>query len=234
MLKLTKEQYTKALTYLAFWHIVVIAASNYLVQFPFEIGPIKNTWGAFTFPFIFLTTDLTVRIFGQSLARKIIFVVMFPALIISYFISVIFHDGAWAGFSGIATFDVMVFRIALASFGGYIVGQIMDITVFNRLRKKKSWWLAPAASTVFGSLVDTIVFFSIAFFHSTDPYMAEHWVAIASADYAVKLMISTLFFLPAYGILLNILIKKLITIDPEDKKELVSGANPVFVENEER
>lgn len=205
---------TRSLVLLSLFHIFIITASNYLVQLAFEIplpfgGSIPTTWGTFTFPFIFLATDLTVRVFGAALARKIIFAVMFPALIVSYIVSVIFFEGQFQGFSTLNEFNLFVFRIALASFAGYAVGQLMDIFVFNRLRQGKIWWLAPASSTIFGSLIDTFVFFAVAFYQSSDEYMAEHWFTIASVDYAFKLFVSLLLFLPLYGIVLNFLLKKL-------------------------
>ena len=135
----TRQQKHKALVWLAIFHIIVIASSNYLVQIPFDIFKFNTTWGAFTFPFIFLTTDLTIRIFGASLARKIIFVVMIPALLFSYLISVLFFETHWVGWSTLTQFNSFVFRIALASFAAYLVGQLMDITVFNYLRKNRSW-----------------------------------------------------------------------------------------------
>lgn len=219
MYSFTREQHLKAFYWLAFFHILVIAASNYLVQFPFTIAGVHNTWGAITFPFIFLTTDLTVRIFGRSLARKIIFWVMLPALLISYIVSVLFQDGAWAGWHNLSHLNTFVGRIALASFAAYVVGQLLDITVFNRLRQSKHWWLAPSASTIFGSAIDSIVFFSIAFYHSSDAFMAANWIQIGVLDYGFKLAISTLFFLPAYGILLKILTAKLteLKIQPYSK-----------------
>lgn len=205
---------TRSLVLLSLFHIFIITASNYLVQIAFEIplpfgGSMPTTWGTFTFPFIFLATDLTVRIFGASLARKIILLVMIPALIVSYIISVLFFEGQFQGFSTLNEFNLFVFRIALASFAGYVVGQLMDIFVFNRLRQGKIWWLAPASSTIFGSLIDTFVFFAVAFYQSSDEYMAENWFAIASVDYAFKLFVSLLLFLPLYGVLLNYLVKKL-------------------------
>lgn len=209
MYTFTPAQQKKALVWLAAFHILIIAASNYLVQFPFEILGVHTTWGAFSFPFIFLATDLTVRIFGQQLARRIIFRVMFPALLLSYVFSVLFSSGNWAGWTHLAQFNTIVGRIALASFTAYAVGQIIDISVFNRLRRLKSWWIAPAASTVAGNAIDTAIFFSIAFYRGADPFMAEHWASIAFVDYLFKLAICTLFFLPAYGILLNILTRKL-------------------------
>ncbi len=209
------EQKRRSLLLLALFHIFIITISNYLVQIAFEIpipftdSRIPTTWGTFTFPFIFLATDLTVRVFGAPLARKIILAVMFPALIVSYVISVIFFEGQFQGFATLAEFNTFVFRIALASFAGYVVGQLMDIFVFNRLRQGKTWWLAPASSTIFGSLIDTFVFFAVAFYKSSDEYMAEHWFTIGTVDYAFKLFVSLLLFLPLYGLLLNFLIKKL-------------------------
>lgn len=209
MYRFSSAQLQKALIWLSLFHITIIAASNYLVQFPFEIFGFHTTWGAFTFPFIFLATDLTVRIFGRHLARKIIFWVMLPALALSYLLSVLFQDGTWTGWNALTAFNGFVGRIALASFAAYVLGQLMDIFVFNKLRKMKSWWIAPTASTFLGNALDTLVFFSIAFYASSDAFMAANWPEIAFVDYLFKLAICTLFFLPAYGVLLNILTKKL-------------------------
>ena len=205
----TDTQYRTALYRLVFFHIIIIAASNYLVQFPFQIFGIDTTWGAFTFPFIFLATDLTVRIFGSTLARKIIFCVMFPALAVSYVLSVLFHEGSWTGWHSLSQFNVFVGRIALASFTAYTFGQILDIFVFDKLRRNASWWVAPAASAVFGNALDTLLFFSVAFHESNNEFMKNNWPAIAWVDYLVKITVCALFFLPAYGIILNILTKKL-------------------------
>lgn len=210
----SQEQQRQALFFLILFHIGIIAASNYLVQFPFTLTlptgyEIHSTWGALSFPFIFLATDLTVRIFGQSLARKIIFWVMFPALLLSYTLSVVFENGLWAGWAKLTTLNTFVLRIAIASFAAYALGQILDIFVFNRLRKLKSWWIAPTASTIVGNGLDTLLFFAIAFYASSDPFMAANWTHIAFIDYLFKLLICTTFFLPAYGLLLNILTKKL-------------------------
>lgn len=210
--KFTREQRQKALYWLAFFHILVIASSNYLVQIPFDIYGFHTTWGAFTFPFIFLTTDLTIRVFGANLARKIIFVVMMPALLFSYVISVLFFETHWLGFAALTEFNSFVFRIALASFSAYLVGQLMDITVFNYLRQNKKWWVAPSASAVFGNGIDTIVFFAIAFYQSNDEFMATNWPEIALIDYSFKILICGLFFLPLYGVILNLLLKKLVSL----------------------
>lgn len=194
---------------LSLFHIISIAASNYLVQIPFEFFGMHTTWGAFTFPFIFLATDLTVRIYGSDQARKIVLTAMFPALLISYLVSVLFVNGTFQGVASLGSFNVVVARIAIASFAAYLIGQVMDITIFNRLRQSARWWVAPACSTVAGNLIDTLSFFSLAFAGSTDPFMAQHWVEIAFVDYAYKLTISMLFFLPMYGILLNFLLNRL-------------------------
>ena len=210
MYTFTLAQQKKALFWLAFFHILVIAASNYLVQFPFELFGLHTTWGAFTFPFIFLTTDLTVRIFGSTLARRIIFWVMMPALALSYGVSVLFHNGAWTGWSSMGSFNGFVARIALASFAAYVLGQLLDIQVFDRIRQKShSWWLAPAAASVFGQVLDTAAFFSIAFWHSSDAFMAANWVEIAMVDYVIKLGVSLLLFVPAYGVVLAAIVRSM-------------------------
>lgn len=205
----TTVQRKKALVWLSLFHLLVITSSNYLVQLPISIFGFHTTWGAFSFPFIFLATDLTVRIFGAPLARRIIFAVMVPALVISYAISALFYMGEWQGFAALGTFNLFVARIAIASFMAYALGQILDVHVFNRLRQSRHWWLAPTASTLFGNLSDTVAFFFIAFWRSPDPFMAAHWGEIALVDYSFKVLISIIFFLPMYGVLLNMLLKRL-------------------------
>lgn len=208
-------QQRKALSFLVVFHLLIIASSNYLVQLPFTIFGFHTTWGAFTFPFIFLATDLTVRIFGAGMARKIILRVMVPSLVISYGLSVLFYQGEYQGWSNLGEFNLFVARIAIASFMAYLLGQIMDISVFNRLRQTKQWWVAPSCSTIFGNALDTVAFFAIAFYNSPDPFMAENWVEIALVDYSFKLIISLGLFVPMYGVLLNYLIKRLTTISPK-------------------
>ncbi len=199
-----KKQTTKSLVLiLAAIHVLIIAASNYLVQFPITILGFHATWGAFTFPFIFLTTDLTVRLFGAPLARKIIFYAMLPALLVSYVVTVLFRSGVWLGAETLLTFNLFVFRIALASFSAYVIGQIMDIFVFNRLRQHRQWWHAPLASAIFGNLVDTFSFFTIAFYNTSDVYLAENLWEIATVDYAFKILINSVLFLPMYKVILD-------------------------------
>ncbi|CAA6696736.1 Putative preQ0 transporter [Lentimonas sp. CC19] len=184
-------------------HVFFIAASNYLVQFPIQVFGLHTTWGAFSFPFIFLTTDLTVRICGAPMARKVIFIAMFPALLVSYLISVLFLDGAYQGVGQLLSWNAFVARIAMASFAAYVIGQLCDVLVFNRLRQRTQWWLAPAASSVFGNAVDTGAFFVIAFYASSDVFMAQNWPEIAVVDYAFKLLINVLLFLPIYKMILR-------------------------------
>lgn len=205
MLLLSHEQTRRALFVLVAFHILIISASNYLVQLPFTILGLHTTWGAFSFPFVYLATDLTVRIFGQKAARSIIFKAMLPALLISYVIGVLFQQGSLQSLSALAELNSFVFRIAFASFAAYLIGQLMDIKVFAKLRETKRWWVAPAASTVIGNFVDTLVFFSLAFYASGDAFMAAHWPEIALVDYGFKLVVSVGLFLPAYGLLLRIL-----------------------------
>ncbi|MFT5234818.1 MAG: putative integral membrane protein (TIGR00697 family) [Shewanella sp.] len=211
MLTLTTTQIRRALLLLVGFHISIICASNYLVQLPFQIFGLHTTWGAFSFPFVYLATDLTVRIFGQSSARRIILKAMLPALLISYLMGVLFHQGSFQGLGSLSEFNTFVFRIAFASFAAYLIGQLMDITVFAKIRNTRSWWVAPAASTLIGNLVDTLVFFGLAFYASTDGFMAEHWPEIASVDYGFKLIVSLGLFLPAYGVLLKVLEHKIVS-----------------------
>lgn len=217
-MNLTPLQAKRLMLILACAHILVIASSNYLVQIPFTIFGFHTTWGAFSFPFVFLFTDLTVRLFGPSLARQIILRVMLPALILSYLASVLFVDGKYMGIESLTHFNSFVARIAFASFTAYLFGQLLDIKVFNRLRQMHQWWIAPAASTLIGNIIDTLLFFSVAFYASTDPFMAAHWLEIAWADYAFKLIISLALFLPIYGVILRYLQAKLLTWTTEQAK----------------
>ncbi|WP_108444366.1 7-cyano-7-deazaguanine/7-aminomethyl-7-deazaguanine transporter [Halomonas denitrificans] len=216
MFVLSEAQTRRCLALLVAFHILVIAASNYLVQLPFTLWGFHTTWGAFSFPFIFLATDLTVRLFGKEPARAIILRVMLPALVISYVVSVVFPRGGFAGLEALGEANLFVARIALASFMAYVLGQLLDVQVFDRLRTLKAWWVAPAVSTVLGNLADTFAFFSIAFYRSPDPFMAANWPEIAWVDYAIKLAISLAFFLPLYGVLLAWLSRRLVAVTGRD------------------
>ncbi|KUM43385.1 7-cyano-7-deazaguanine/7-aminomethyl-7-deazaguanine transporter [Pseudomonas sp. EpS/L25] len=197
------------------FHILIIIASNYLVQLPLQLFGWHTTWGAFSFPFIFLATDLTVRVMGKAPARQVITRVMIPALLVSYVVSVLFQDGHFQGWAALATVNVFVLRISLASFCAYVLGQLLDIQVFDRLRRSRHWWLAPTVSTLFGNALDTLAFFSVAFWRSGNPFMAAHWPEIALVDYGVKLGVSLLLFVPLYGVLLRSLLPQALARRPD-------------------
>jgi len=199
----------RALAALIGFHVLVIIASNYLVQLPVEVLGWQTTWGAFSFPLIFLSTDLTVRLLGKSSARRVIAFAMLPALLASYLVSAVFQQGEFRGLETLLAFNGFVFRIALASFLAYALGQLLDIQVFDRLRRLRAWWVAPAASTIVGGMLDTLVFFFVAFWRSSDEFMAANWVEIGSVDYCIKLAIMLMLMVPLYGMLLNLLLRLL-------------------------
>ena len=180
-------------------HIFVIGISNYLVQFPIAVFGYEFTIATFTFPFIILATDLTVRLYKDKVARKIIIGAFIPA----FFISLYFAD----------------LRIAIASVSAYALGQFLDIFVFSKLRKQtnsledlnlnKNWYIAPAISTFFAQIIDTYIFYGFAFYNSSDEFMREHWFPIATNDLLFKLLICYLAFLPFYGLILNLILSSL-------------------------
>jgi uncharacterized integral membrane protein (TIGR00697 family) len=185
------------------------------VQLPINLLGFHSTWGAFSFPFIFLATDLTVRLIGKQPARRVITRAMLPALVASYVVGVLFHEGRFNGWGSLSDFNTFVFRIAFASFAAYVLGQLLDIQVFDRIRQQsRAWWLAPAAASVFGQALDTAAFFSIAFWRSTDPFMAANWGEIAVVDYVIKLAVSLLLFVPAYGVMLAAIVRAMRTPAP--------------------
>ena len=182
----------KLITYLVLGHCFIIAISNYLVQFPINIFGLDYTIGTFTFPIIVLATDLTVRLSNARNARKVIGFAFMPAFIISY----IFAD----------------FRIAIASVLAYSIGQLLDVFVFSRVRDRVGddglnlssyWYLAPVISTFFAQLIDTYLFYGVAFYNSTDDFMRENWDLIAFNDFILKLAVCYLAFLPIYVLILN-------------------------------
>jgi queuosine precursor transporter len=147
---------------------VVVAASNYLVQFPVNDW---ITWGAFTYPVAFLVTDLTNRAFGPARARQVVYAGFVLAVVLSI---------------ALATP-----RIALASGTAFLVAQLLDVRIFDRLQRRGGWWTAPLVSSSVGSAVDTILFFSIAFAGTTVP-----WVTLGIGDYAVKLALALSMLIP--------------------------------------
>lgn len=195
--------YKKTHYFLVAFHIIIIASSNFLVQFPVNILGFHTTWGTFTFPFLFLATDLTVRILGAPTARKVVFYAMFPALLCSYLITVGFRNGTWTSKELFNQMDIFSARILIASLTAYIVGQLMDIYVFHWLRQKMKWWYAPVAAAIFGNWIDTYSFYYIAFYQTTDEYLSSNLFELATVDYIFKIFINTLFFLPLYKVVLN-------------------------------
>ena len=182
----------KLITYLVLGHCFIIAISNYLVQFPINIFGLDYTIGTFTFPIIVLATDLTVRLSNATNARKVIGYAFIPAFIISY----IFAD----------------FRIAIASVLAYSIGQLLDVFVFSKVRDRVGddgfnlssyWYLAPVVSTFFAQLIDTYLFYGVAFYNSADDFMRENWDLIALNDFILKLVVCYLAFLPIYVLILN-------------------------------
>jgi len=178
--------------YLVFFHCFIIGISNYLVQFPISILSYDFTIATFTFPFIILATDLTVRLLGASSARKIIAYAFIPA----FFISLYFAD----------------LRIAIASVAAYGFAQLLDIFVFSKariavnddgLKISSYWYVAPIISTFFAQIIDTYLFYGLAFYNSTDEFMKNNWANIATNDFAFKLLVCYIAFLPIYLIILN-------------------------------
>ncbi len=181
-------------------HVVVITVSNALVAIPVEIFGVKLTWAAFTFPLVVLATDLTVRLLGKTIARSTI-ALAYPLAIIGS-ILVVLAEGAPQS---------VAVRIGFASATAYAIGTMLDVYVFQHLREKwsKQWWLAPAVSTVFANVIDTYTFFYVAFNNSADEYMAANWVEIAGSQTVLKIAVGLIIFLPAYGVLLNYLKRRL-------------------------
>ena len=172
------------------FHIFIIGLSNYLVQFPQEIMGVPFTWAMFTFPLVLVATDLTVRLTNKSNARAVIAMAFIPAILVSA--------------------ELSTLRIGLASAFAYFIGQLFDVTVFQRIREKFSaWWVAPFASSIFANLVDTYAFFSAAFYKSDNPFMADNWLIIANNDVFFKIIVSLVIILPIYGIVLNYFMNKL-------------------------
>lgn len=196
----------KLIAFLSLLHIMIIALSNCLVQYPFTVFGLHTTWGAFSYPFIFIITDLTTRILGQQESRKVVFMSMFPGLAISYILSVFFIN---YDVSDLADIHILPMRVSMACFTAYVIGQLFDIKIFQRLRTKGAWWLAPSVSSVAGNIIDTFIFFSIAFYNCSDIFLSEHWQEIAVVDLVFKIIVSIALFIPAYGAILRVIVSYL-------------------------
>ena len=164
----------------------IVLSSNYLVQFPINYYGLSEilTYGAFSYPVAFLITDLANRFYGKFVARKIVY--------IGFFIGVIFTLLFATDFA-----DLISIRIAIGSGVAFITAQLLDIQIFDRLRKKE-WYIAPLTSSFIGSTVDTFLFFSISFYATGVP-----WITLSLGDLAVKLFVSLVMLIP-FKILLKI------------------------------
>ena len=158
---------------------VVVLASNYLVQFPIQYYGLENilTYGAFSYPIAFLVTDLANRFYGKLIARKIVYVGFIIGIAFTLFFSTNFSD-------------LISVRIAIGSGTAFLVAQLLDVQIFDKLRKKK-WFVAPLTSSLIGSTIDTFLFFSISFYATGIP-----WVTLSLGDLAVKVLVALLMLIP--------------------------------------
>ena len=158
---------------------VMVTISNFLVQYPFNFLGLNNvlTYGAFSYPITFLITDLANRKYGKNKARKVVYIGFLLGISLTLFFSTNFND-------------LISIRIAIGSGTAFLVAQLLDVQVFDKLRKRK-WYIAPLASSLLGSLVDTILFFFIAFSKTGLP-----WVSLAGGDFCVKVLIALLMLVP--------------------------------------
>ena len=158
---------------------LVVVVSNYLVQFPIQYLGLSEilTYGAFSYPITFLITDLANRAYGKVVARKIVYIGFAIGILLTLLVSTNFSD-------------IISIRIAIGSGAAFFIAQNLDIQIFDHLRKKV-WFIAPLISSILGSITDTMLFFSIAFYAT-----GISWVALAFGDLAVKLFIALTMLIP--------------------------------------
>ena len=164
---------------LSFFMGLVVLASNYLVQFPIKYYGLDQllTYGAFSYPIAFLITDLVNRSYGKIAARKIVYFGFIIGICFTLFFSTNFDD-------------LISVRIAIGSGSAFLVAQLLDVQVFDKLRKKR-WFIAPLTSSLIGSTVDTFLFFSISFYATGVP-----WVTLSLGDLAVKIFVALIMLIP--------------------------------------
>ena len=180
-------------------HIIIIAISNYIVQFKFTVFGAPLAAAAFTFPLVVVLTDLTVRLLGKETGRAVIALAFLPAIVVSM---VVVKTGGAP--------DSVAFRIGLGSGMAYFISNLLDVYVFQYFRERYStWWIAPALSSVVSTFIDTYVFFFTAFAGGENEFMAANWHIVATNNSISKVIVSLLVILPAYGLLLNHLQQKL-------------------------
>jgi len=170
---------SKLFVSLSFIMGVVVLASNYLVQFPinhYGLGEIL-TYGAFSYPVAFLITDLANRSYGKLVARKIVYIGFLIGIIFTLIFSTSFTD-------------LISVRIAIGSGTAFLVAQLLDVQIFDNLRKKE-WYIAPLTSSIIGSTVDTFLFFSIAFYATGVP-----WFTLSLGDLTVKILVALIMLIP--------------------------------------
>ena len=177
----------KLFLFLSFLMGVVVLSSNYLVQFPIQYYGLEEilTYGAFSYPVAFLITDLANRSYGKLVARKIVYIGFAIGISFTLIFSTNFAD-------------LISVRIAIGSGTAFLVAQLLDVKIFDQLRKKK-WFIAPLTSSFIGSTVDTILFFSISFYATGIP-----WVTLSLGDLAVKILVALAMLIP-FRILLGTL-----------------------------
>ena len=170
---------SKVFLLLSFLMGVVVLISNYLVQFPVQYYGLEKvlTYGAFSYPVAFLITDLANRSYGKMIARKIVY--------IGFVIGIIFTILFSTNFT-----DLISIRIAIGSGLAFLIAQLLDVQIFDRLRKKK-WFVAPLTSSLIGSTVDTFLFFSVAFYGTGVP-----WVTLSFGDLSIKVFVALIMLIP--------------------------------------
>ena len=170
---------------LSFLMGVVVLSSNFLVQFPINYYGLNEilTYGAFSYPIAFLITDLANRSYGKVVARKVVYLGFVLGISFTLFFSTNYSD-------------LISLRIAVGSGSAFLIAQLLDIQIFDRLRKNK-WFVAPLASSIFGSVVDTFLFFSISFAGTGVP-----WWTLSLGDLGVKLFVALAMLIP-FRLLLN-------------------------------
>ena len=158
---------------------LVVALSNYLVQFPINYFGLENllTYGAFSYPVAFLITDLSNRKYGKNIAKKIVYL----GFVLGVFLTLYFSTN----YS-----DLISMRIAIGSGAAFLVAQLIDVNIFDRLRKK-IWFAAPLASSLIGSGIDTFLFFFISFYGT-----GINWVTLSIGDLFVKIFVSLVMLIP--------------------------------------
>ena len=158
---------------------VVVIFSNYLVQFPVNFFNLESilTYGAFSYPIAFLITDLANRAYGKIVARKIVLIGFFIGISLTLFVSTNFDD-------------IISVRIAIGSGLAFFIAQNIDVNIFDFLRKK-TWYVAPLSSSITGSIIDTFLFFSIAFYGTSVP-----WITLALGDLLVKFIVAIAMLIP--------------------------------------